>query len=134
MKTVCGHGVVRDEVYCQGEKAHHRHIAEHAGSKQEGSNDLPHNIVGGQGRVGERLQTHSPVGQGLPCRGVLLSGNLSFCGHLQGQVEGCEAVLVLALEELGLQQARQQFLTTEPLKERKDLSVVLRQSWQPVMH
>lgn len=100
--------------------AHHRHVAEHAGSKQEGSNDLPHNVVGGQGRVGERLQTHSPIGQGLPCRGVLLSGNLSFCGHLQGQVEGGEAVLVLALEELGLQ-ARQQYFTTDPLEEGKEL-------------
>ena len=84
-------------------KAYHRHVAEHAGSKQEGPNDLPHNAVSGQGRVGKALEAHSPIGQGLSCQGVLLPGNLSFCCHLKGQVECGQAVLVFTLEEFRLQ-------------------------------
>ena len=52
--------------------------------------------------MGEGLQTHSPIRQRLPGQRVLLPSNLSFCGHLEGQVEQVQTVLVLTLEELGL--------------------------------
>lgn len=84
-------------------EAYHRHKAKHAGSKQEGPYDLPHNVACGQGGVGEGLQTHSPIRQRLPCPRVVLSSDLSFCGHLERQVEEGQTVLVLTLEKLGLQ-------------------------------
>ena len=99
---------------CWG-RAYHRYIAEHAGSKQEGTNDLSHNVVSGQGRVGEALQTHIPIRQALSCQGVLLPGNLSFCCHLEGQVEHPEAILILALEKLGLQ-AQQSYSELSPFR------------------
>ena len=66
----------------RGRGIYHGHIAEHAGCKQEGPNDLPHKTGCIQGRVREVLQPDSPVCQGLPRQAVLLPGYLPLSCHL----------------------------------------------------